>query len=127
MCFACVGVCPTGALQGSERTLRLSFIEDACVQCGLCRATCPEKVIRLAPRLNFTETACNPAVIKQEEPFECVRCGKPFGIKSFIETIARKLAGTPDSAIERIKMCEQCRDETFHQVDDFMLDRPVPK
>jgi ferredoxin len=120
MCFSCVGVCPTGALQGSEDTLRLSFVEDACVQCGLCRATCPEKVIRLAPRLNFTETARNPAVIKLDEPFECVRCGSPFGIRSFIEAIARKLAKAPDGAIERIKMCDRCRVETFHQVDHYV-------
>jgi ferredoxin len=117
MCFSCVGVCPTGALQGSEDTLRLSFVEDACVQCGLCRATCPEKVIRLAPRLSFTEMARNPAVIKLDEPFECVRCGSPFGIRSFIEAIAGKLAKAPAGAIERIKMCDRCRVETFHQVD----------
>ncbi len=118
ICLSCVGVCPTGALQGTEETRRLSFVEDACVQCGLCRATCPEKVIKLVPRLNFTETARNPAVIKQDEAFECVRCGKPFGIKSFIEAIARKLVEAPEAAIERIKMCDQCRLESFHKIDD---------
>ncbi len=29
------------------------------------------------------------------------------------------LAETPDGAIERIKMCDQCRVETFYQVDDY--------
>ena len=118
MCFSCVGVCPTGALQGNEDTLRLSFVEDACVQCGLCRATCPEKVITLVPRLNFPEMAQSPTVIKQDEPFECVRCATPFGVKSFIETIARKLTEAPKAAVERAKMCDQCRVETFYEVRD---------
>lgn len=117
LCFSCVGVCPTGALQGSEETRRLNFVEDVCVQCGLCRATCPEKVIGLAPRLNFAETARAPVLIKQVEPFECVRCGDLFGSKSLIEAIAGKLTEAPDSAIERIKMCDRCRGETFHQMD----------
>ena len=35
----------------------LHFVEDACVQCGLCRSTCPEKVIRLEPRLETPRNA----------------------------------------------------------------------
>ncbi len=118
MCFSCVGACPTGALQGSADTLRLSFVEDACVQCGLCRATCPEKIVTLTPRINFTDTTRDPAVIKQDEPFACVRCGNPFGIKSFVETVVGKLAGAPDAAIENLKMCDRCRVEATHHIDD---------
>jgi hypothetical protein len=75
-------------------------------------------VIGLVPRINFAETLRNPVLIKQDEPFECGRCGEPFGSRSFIEAIAKKLAAAPDIAIERIKMCERCRVETFHQVGE---------
>src|SRR3546814_4729385 len=47
LCLACVSACPTGALLDDENRPWLGFREEACVQCGLCRATCPEKVIAL--------------------------------------------------------------------------------
>jgi ferredoxin len=45
LCLACVSACPTGALSDNPERPMLRFTEDACVQCGLCKATCPEKVI----------------------------------------------------------------------------------
>ena len=53
LCLACVSACPTGALSDDPDRPVLRFTEDACVQCGLCKATCPEKVITLVPRLAF--------------------------------------------------------------------------
>src|SRR5262249_57223317 len=47
LCLACVSACPTGALGDNPERPQLRFAEDACVQCGLCKATCPEKVITL--------------------------------------------------------------------------------
>ena len=32
-------------------------------------------------------------VIKQEEPFLCIRCGRPFGVKSSVERVVAKLEG----------------------------------
>ena len=90
LCLACVGACPTGALQDNPERPELRFLEDACVQCGLCANTCPEHVIKLEPRLNFTDEARQPIPIKQEEPFECIRCGKPFGTRASIEKIIRE-------------------------------------
>ncbi len=92
----------------------LRFQEDACIQCGLCRATCPESVITLEPRLSFTAAARQAVVIKREQPFNCIRCGKPFGTKGSIERIVQQLAGKhamfqDGAAIERIKMCQDCR------------------
>ena len=71
----------------------LRFAEDACVQCGLCKATCPEKVItpHAAARLPRRHRAAR--VLKEEEPFDCIRCGKPFGVKSTIERVTAKLEG----------------------------------
>ena len=114
LCLACVGACPTGALIDNPERPMLRFLEDACVQCGLCQNTCPENVIRLEPRLNFTAAARSPRTIKEEEPALCLRCGKAFGTKSSIERIVARLAGrnplfeTPEQ-VERIRMCEDCR------------------
>src|SRR5215468_448762 len=52
LCLACVSACPTGALGDNAERPMLRFVEDACVQCGLCKATCPEKVITLRPQLD---------------------------------------------------------------------------
>jgi hypothetical protein len=71
-----LSACPTGALVDNPERPQVSFVEDACVQCGLCKNTCPESVIRLEPRLNFTDEARQPVLIKQEEPFECARGGR---------------------------------------------------
>jgi ferredoxin len=114
LCLACVSACPTGALLDDENRPWLGFREDACVQCGLCRATCPEKVIALEPRLNFTNAAMSAVTLNEDEPFECIRCGKPFGVRKSIERIADQLAGKhsmfrESAQIDRIKMCEDCR------------------
>jgi ferredoxin len=113
LCLACVGACPTGALKDNPEKPQLSFAETACVQCGLCKNTCPEKVITLKPRLSFLETARSHQVVKEEEPFKCVRCGKPFGTKSSIENMVKKLEGhsmfQDKGGVERLKMCADCR------------------
>jgi ferredoxin len=115
LCLSCVSACPTGALSDDPERPTLRFTESACVQCGLCKATCPEKVVSLVPQLDFRAGAASPRVLKQEEPFLCIRCGKPFGVKSTIERVAAKLAGQhwmyPNAAnrIDIVKMCENCR------------------
>lgn len=115
LCLSCVSACPTGALSDDPDRPLLRFTEDACVQCGLCKATCPEKVITLTPRIAFGASATTPRVLKEEEPFHCIRCGKPFGVKSTIERVAAKLEGKhwmyrgSPSRIDVIKMCEDCR------------------
>jgi ferredoxin len=115
LCLACVSACPTGALGDNPERPTLRFAEDACVQCGLCKATCPEKVITLKPQLDFRAATATARVLKQEEPFHCIRCNKPFGVKSTIERVAAKLEGKhwmfQNSAqrLDVIKMCEDCR------------------
>ncbi len=114
LCLACVGACPTGALLDNPDKPQLGFREEACVQCGICRATCPEKVIRLEPRLNFAASAAAATVLKEEEPFHCIRCGKAFGTKSSIERVVEQLASKhwmfqDGGAIERMRMCSDCR------------------
>jgi ferredoxin len=115
LCLSCVSACPTGALSDEPERPMLRFAEDACVQCGLCKATCPEKVISLKPQIDFRAATAMRRIIKQEEPAECIRCGKPFGVKSSVERVIAKLEGKhwmfKDSKkrLDLIRMCEDCR------------------
>jgi ferredoxin len=135
LCLACVGACPTGALLDDETKPWLGFNEEACVQCGLCRNTCPESVIELEPRLNFTDQARGAVMLNEEPPFHCIRCGKPFGVQSSIERIADQLAGQhsmfqDQDQIERIMMCDDCRVIVqFERADDPLAGspRPIPR
>jgi len=113
MCMACVGACPASALLDSKDTPQLRFIERNCIQCGLCASTCPEEAIALVPRLNLGPDAKNAVVLNEAEPFECVRCAKPFGTKQMIDNMLGRLAGhamfSSAEAQRRLKMCADCR------------------
>ena len=115
LCVACTSVCPTGALSANPESPELRFLEDACVQCGLCATTCPEKVITLVPRLNLAPEASQIRVVKAEEPFCCERCAKPFGVKSQIERVTRKLTESghwmfrDGKQLSVLRLCEECR------------------
>lgn len=114
LCLACVGSCPADALADNPDRPELRFTESACVQCGLCRNTCPENVITLEPRLNLTKDAMVPVILREEDPFECIRCGKEFGTKSSVDHILSVLAGkhamfSDKASQDLIKMCDDCR------------------
>ncbi len=125
LCLACVSVCPVGALGDNPDSPMLRFNEAACVQCGLCRVTCPEKVITLVPRLNLAPEARDWIIVKEEAPFNCISCGKPFAVQSTIDKMMEKLVDNPmfakdPAALERLKMCEDCR-----VVDMFEAPQPM--
>jgi ferredoxin len=115
LCLSCVSACPTGAFSADSERPMLKFTEDACVQCGLCAATCPEKVISLRPQIDFRAATASARIVKEEAPFHCVRCDKPFGVKSTIERVTAKLEGKHwmfkgnSKRLEVLKMCEDCR------------------
>tara|TARA_R110002074_G_scaffold206153_4_gene374571 strand:+ start:2100 stop:4181 length:2082 start_codon:yes stop_codon:yes gene_type:complete len=134
LCLACVGACPTGALKDNENLPQLSFAEDACVQCGLCKNTCPEKVISLTPRLNFRDDAHTAQVIKEEQPFLCIRCGKPFATQASLAHLTEKLSGhvmfQGPGKLDRLKMCEDCRVVEMTTSEDNPLAHgtvPIPR
>jgi ferredoxin len=113
LCKACIGACPEGALLDAPETPSLRFIERNCVQCGLCERTCPEDAIRLVPRLLLGAAAKNPVVLNEAEPFNCVRCGKPFGTRQMVDNMLGKLGAhsmfAGEGALKRLQMCGDCR------------------
>jgi ferredoxin len=113
LCKACIGACPEAALLDAPDYPRLRFIERNCVQCGLCADTCPESAIRLVPRLLLGAQAKNPATLNEAEPFNCVRCGKPYATKAMIDAMLGKVAGhsmfAAGGALKRLQMCADCR------------------
>jgi hypothetical protein len=86
--------------------------------------------------------------LKQEEPFCCVSCGKPFGVKSTIDRVVAKLEGShwmfkgSSRRLDLIKMCENCRvavvseenfdpyggpDRVIKTTDDYLKERENAK
>lgn len=121
LCLSCASLCPSGALGDNPDKPQLRFQEDACLQCGLCVQACPENALSLVPQFDTSDAAFTQQVLHEEEPFPCVECGTPFGVKSTIERIVEKLEGkhamfaTSDAA-RLIRMCDDCRvNAQFHQ------------
>ncbi|MGL6312612.1 4Fe-4S binding protein [Vibrio sp. WXL103] len=114
LCMGCVAVCPTAAIHSPGDSPALQFTEQDCIQCGMCEKACPENALTLTPRMNWDKTERQSVqVLHQDQPAECLRCGKPFAPQSMITMLQQKLAGhsqfTDDAAIRRIAMCEDCR------------------
>ncbi len=113
LCLACVGSCPTSALLDNPAKPQLSFIERNCVQCGLCARTCPENAIALSPRLKLGAQSKTARVVHETAIFNCTACGKPIGTEKMIGTMLTRLAGhsmfAAAGALERLKMCADCR------------------
>jgi ferredoxin len=113
LCLACVGSCPTSALLDNPEKPQLRFIERNCVQCGLCAETCPENAIALSPRLALDAEAKAARVLHETAIFNCIACGKPLGTEKMIGAMLARLAGhsmfAEPGALERLKMCADCR------------------
>jgi len=134
ICLSCVGACPAGALQDNPDAPQLLFREDACLQCGICVATCPEKVITLEPRFHLGDAAMTNQLIIEDEPFACTSCGKFFGTKRSIEAIVTKLEGhsmfADENRLNMLKQCEDCRVKSLFGGEEKMADvgeRPRPR
>jgi ferredoxin len=111
LCKACIGACPESALIDSQEAPALRFIERNCVQCGLCANTCPENAISLVPRLLISQKSKEPVTLNEAEPFNCVRCAKPFGTRQMVDNMLGKLVGHSMFAggTRRLQMCGDCR------------------
>ena len=121
LCLSCVSACPASALQDNPDKPQLKFIEKNCVQCGLCASTCPEDAITLQPRLLLTPQRKEARVLNESQPYQCIRCSKPFGTLKAIESMLGKLAGHAmfqGAAADRLKMCGDCRVIDLYSADN---------
>ncbi|MCL1144257.1 4Fe-4S binding protein [Shewanella gaetbuli] len=112
LCMSCVSTCPTQALKDGGDKPALHFVEQDCVQCGLCESACPEKVISLVAQVNFDKESRQAlTTLKEEAPFECIRCGSEFATQSMVHKMVEMVgAHSAFSAnVERLKMCGDCR------------------
>lgn len=114
LCMACVSVCPAKALYAGNDRPALQFIEYNCVQCGLCHSACPEDAIRLLPRMNYDQAQSRRLrTLHEEEPFRCIRCGKPFATRTVVQRMSERLAEhwmfRNEQARRRILMCQDCK------------------
>jgi hypothetical protein len=57
------------------------------------------------------DQAKQPVTLHEAEPFNCVRCGKPFGTKRMVDNMLGKLGGHSMFAggTRRLQMCGDCR------------------
>ncbi len=127
LCMACVSVCPAKALLDGQDTPALRMIEANCLQCGLCEAACPESAISLTAQYTYDSIEARKIqTLNEEEPFNCVRCQKPFATKKIIQTMFAKLDGhwmfDNDDAKRRLKMCEDCRVKDMFEKDSAGID-----
>ncbi len=130
LCMSCVGACPASALQDNPQQPELKFIEKNCVQCGLCAKTCPEQAITLQPRLLLTPERGQARRLHHSPPYACVRCGKPFGTLKAIEAMLGRLSGHSmfqGAALERLKMCGDCRVVDIYTAESEVRIAPVPE
>ena len=120
LCMSCVSACQSSTLQDNPQSPQLKFIEKNCVQCGLCVKTCPEKALTLVPQLNLAPQRKEAVLLNEMQHYACVRCGKPFGTLKAIEAMLGKLAGHSmfqGDALERLKMCADCRVIDIYSAD----------
>jgi len=124
LCMSCVWQCPGKALIAGGNQPQLKFVENDCVQCGMCARTCPEEAIGPSPRYLYDkEKRQAPRVLYEEQPFLCIKCGKAFASHSVIERMTAKLkqhAMFQGDALRRIQMCEDCRVKDIYQEEQHL-------
>ena len=85
------------------------------------------------PRLLLTPQAKQAVTLNEAEPFNCVRCGKPFGTRQLIDNMLGKLTAhsmfAGGGALRRLQMCADCRvvDMMESKDEPSILDYPERK
>ena len=131
LCMACVWQCPANALVAGGNLPQLKFVENDCVQCGICSRTCPEDAIGPSPRYLYDQQQAKTArILYEEQPFLCIKCDKAFASQRVIETMIAKLkqhAMFKGAALQRIKMCEDCRVKDIYAQEPGQNEEHIPE
>ena len=129
LCLACVGACPTGACW-TART-RCNCASSSRTACNAASARAPAR----RPRSRWSRATTSgtrqgsPIVFNEDEPYACVRCGKPFGSKKAIDNIIAKLEGkhwmfssaASDRTAENVRGLPRRGDGEIEQDDPFKM------
>ena len=120
LCHACSSICPTGAL--NQRNGGLVLRASDCVQCGLCVAACPENALTSDSSISLNELLDGKESLLKagDEPFYCVKCGKAFATRSFVEGSIAHVRSHPmfqGDGIQLLQMCMECRQRETLQVN----------
>ncbi len=81
------------------------------------------------PRLSLAAQAKEPVVLNEAEPFNCVRCAKPFGTRQMVDNMLGRLAGHSMFAggMRRLQMCADCRVVDMMENKSEAQVGPLPK
>ena len=83
-----------------------------------CSAACARRPARktqllLCQDCPWKKKRNKPVTLNEAEPFNCVRCGKPFGTRRMVENMTGKLGAhsmfAGGGALKRLQMCGDCR------------------
>lgn len=113
MCLACTNLCPTGALRADGNGIELTFVEAACVQCGLCEHGCPENAVKRQPRFDYAALqGSKMTTLNRAKMANCTQCNRPFMstalLASALEHLSTEGAATRQ-AKDMLRICPQCR------------------
>ena len=84
---------------------------------------------KLSNRRGLTGPSAAPAAVtlNEAEPFNCVRCAKPFGTRRMVDAMLGRLAGHSmfaGVALRRLQMCADCRViDMMENKDEATVDR----
>src|SRR4030095_5167819 len=88
-----------------------------------------ETASALFPRFRREKGAKGGVRVNEAEPFNCVRCGKPFGTRQMVDNMLGKLSGHSMFAggVRRLQMCGDCRvvDMMGNKTEAAILDYPT--
>jgi len=78
--------CPEGALLDGKEAPQLKFIERTACSAAYARRPARRRMT-LMPRLLLSREAKSEIVVNRAEPFNCVRCGKPFATRQMMDAM----------------------------------------
>ncbi len=121
----CARVCPFGAIEMTADNLAV-ISRKKCTGCGKCVASCPRKVIRMAPLDATTHVLCNShdkgALVRKYCEIGCIACQickkqvpEAYEIENFLATVVYEHYDKAPAAVE--KCPTKC-------IRDFMISYP---